>query len=83
MQSVYVCLLLDLLISLYFDRKFTRKLHCLHQIMPPFSPRLVNTLCLDSFPVCCQLILYISNVAIISKAISLSNIFRNADLSFT
>jgi hypothetical protein len=45
------------------------------------NPRLVNTLCLDSFPVCCQLILYISNVAIISKTISLSNIFRNADLS--
>jgi hypothetical protein len=34
---------------------------------------------LDSFPVCCQLFLCISNVAIISKAISLSNIFRNAD----
>ena len=33
MQSVYVCLLLDLLISLYFNRKFTRKLHCLHQII--------------------------------------------------
>ena len=80
--TIYVCLLLDLLISLYFNRKFTRKLHCLHQIMPPFSP-VSSTLCLDSFPVCCQLILYISNVVIISKAISLSNIFRNADLSFT
>ena len=38
-----------------------------------------NALCLDSFLVCCQLILYISNVAIISKPVSLSNIFRNAD----
>ena len=84
MECAYVCLLLDLLISLYFIRKFTRILHCLHQITthPPF-PRLVNTLCLDSFLVYCQLIFYISNVAIISKAISLSNIFRNADLSFT
>ena len=78
MECVYVCLLLDLLISLYSNRKFTRKLHCLHQITTPLFPRLVNTLCLYSFPVCCQLILYISNVAIISKAISLSNIFRNA-----
>ena len=83
MECAYVCLLLDLLISLYFIRKFTRILHCLHQITthPPF-PRLVNTLCLDSFLVCCQLIFYISNVAIISKAISLSNIFRNADFKF-
>ena len=79
MKCVYVCLLLDLLISLYFNRKFTRKLHCLHQIAIPPFPRLFNTLCLDSFPVFCQLILYISNVEIISKTISLSNIFRNAE----
>ena len=51
MECVYVCLLQDLLISLYFNRKFTRKLHCLHQVTPPFFPHLVNTLCLNSFAV--------------------------------
>ena len=77
MECVYVCILLDLLISLQYSQKFTRKLHCLHQITtPPLFPRLINTLCLDSFPFS---VLYISNVAIISKVISLSNIFRNAD----
>jgi len=76
MECVYVCILLDLLISSHFSQKFTRKLHCLHQITTPLFPRLINTLCLDSFPFS---VLYISNVAIISKVISLSNIFRNAD----
>jgi hypothetical protein len=33
MPYVYVCLLLDLLISFHFNRKFTRKLHCLHQLI--------------------------------------------------
>jgi hypothetical protein len=66
-----------------FYTKTRRKLK--KKCLVEFSSLLVNTLCLDCFPVCCQLILYISNdyVAIISKAISLSNIFRNADLSFT
>ena len=80
MECVYVCLLLDLLISLYFNRKFTRKLHCLHQITTPlFSLSSHQYTLFRLLPVFCQLILYISNVAIISKAISLSNIFRNAD----
>ena len=44
MKCVYVCLLQDLLISLYFNRKFTRKLHCLHQVTTPFSPSRQYTL---------------------------------------
>ena len=45
MECVYVCLLLDLLISLYFNQKFTRKLHCLHQITTPsFFPSRQYTL---------------------------------------
>ena len=41
MPYVYVCLLLDLLISFHFNRKFTRKLHCLHQLIrTPFFPHL-------------------------------------------
>jgi len=77
MECVHVCLLLDLLISLHFNQKFTRKLHCLHQIMTPiFPPFHQHRLCLDSFPFS---VLYISNAAIISKVISLSNILRNAD----
>jgi hypothetical protein len=37
---VYVCLLLDLLISFHSNRQFTRKLHCLHQLIrtPLLSP---------------------------------------------
>ena len=35
MECVYVCLFLVLLKSSYFNRKFTRKLHCLHQITTP------------------------------------------------
>jgi len=39
---------------------------------------LINTLCVD-WLISYQLLLYISNVALISKVINLSNIFRNAD----
>jgi hypothetical protein len=59
MECVYVCLYLHLLISLHFIQKFTRKLHCLHQITTPLFP-----LYLDIFPFS---VWYISKVAIISK----------------
>jgi hypothetical protein len=49
MPYAYVCLLLDLLISLHFNGKFTNKLHCLHQLIrTPLFPHL-NTLCLRLF----------------------------------